>query len=375
MTREEIMEMNAEELETRAAQIAEEVAEADEEMIESLNSELDAIEERKKAIKEEMENRAAKIDAVIKKSGSVIESGEEVRKEEVKMEVRNTPEYMDAYVEYLKTGDDTECRALLTENVDNGTIAVPVYVEDKINTAWESNEFLNRVRRTYFKGNLKVGYEASADPAQIHTEGGNAISEENLVINYVDLIPQMVKKMVRVSDEVMDMRGQVFIDYVFDEIEYQIVRLVGTRLLGSVATATSGALVASRTAAGSSLTTADIIAAEGLLGAEATAPILFTTRATAAALKAAALSASYGYDPFDGLEVMYVDGSTLNGNFAIIADPSAFQINLPNGDQVTFKFDDLTEANADMIRIIGRLYVAFGIVAPGRIVRIEDPQN
>lgn len=371
MTREEIMEMNAEELETRAAQIAEEVAEADEEMIESLNSELDAIEERKKAIKEEMENRAAKIDAVIKKSGSVIDSGEEVRKEEVKMEVRNTPEYMDAYVEYLKTGDDTECRALLTENAEDGTIAVPVYVEDKINTAWESNEFLNRVRRTYFKGNLKVGYEASADGAQIHEEGDDPIPEENLVINYVDLIPQMVKKMVRVSDEVMDMRGQVFIDYVFDEIEYQIVKLVGSGLLNKAATATSGALVAISTAAGSSLTTADIIAAEGLLGAEASAPILFTTRATAAALKAAALSANYGYDPFDGLEVMYTDATTLGGKLAIIADPTAFQINLPNGDQVTFKFDDLTEADADMIRIIGRLYAAYGIVAPGRIVTIK----
>lgn len=371
MTREEIMEMNADELEIRAAQIAEEVSEADEEMIENLNSELDAIEERKKAIKEEMENRAAKIDAVIKKSGSVIESGEEVRKEEVKMEVRNTPEYMDAYVEYLKTGDDTECRALLTENVDNGTIAVPVYVEDKINTAWESNEFLNRVRRTYFKGNLKVGYEASADPAQIHAEGGNAITEENLVINYVELIPQMIKKMVRLSDEVMDMRGQVFIDYVFDEIEYQIVKLVGSGLLGSAATGTSGALIAESTAAGASLTTADIIAAEGLLGAEATNPILFTTRATAAALKAEALSAHYGYDPFDGLEVMYVEAATLSGKLAIIADPSAFQVNLPNGDQVTFKFDDLTEADADMVRIIGRLYAALGIVAPGRVVRIK----
>ena len=104
MTREEIMEMNADELETRAAQIADEVAEADEEMIENLNSELDAIEERKMAIKEEMENRAAKIDAVIKKSGSVIESGEEVRKEEVKMEVRNTPEYSGVYRRQNKHG-------------------------------------------------------------------------------------------------------------------------------------------------------------------------------------------------------------------------------------------------------------------------------
>lgn len=369
MTREEIMEMNADELETRAAQIAEEVAEADEEMIESLNSELDAIEERKMAIKEEMENRAAKIDAVIKKSGSVIESGEE-RKEESKMvEVRNTKEYLDAYAEYLKTGDDTECRALLTENVENGSIAVPVYVEDKINTAWESNELMRLVRRTYFKGNLKVGFEVEAGAAILHNEGAEAIDEENLSIAYVDLIPKMVKKMVRISDEVMDLRGQAFLDYIFDEIEYQIVKLVSDTLISGTVTERSP-LANEYEAAGAALTTADIVGAQGLLGAEASNPILFTTRATAAALKANALSAYYGYDPFDGMDVIYVDASVLGGKLAVIADPSAFQINLPNGDGAQFKFDDITEAAADMVRVIGRLYVATGIVAPGRVVRI-----
>lgn len=372
MNREEIMNLGFEELETRSSEIAEETKEADEARLADLNAELDAIEERKHALEEEAEQRRNAAQEVAEGRGLDLKPVIE-HKEENKMEVRNTPEYMDAYVEYLKTGDDTECRALLTENADNGIIAVPGYVEDKINTAWESNEFLNRVRRTYFKGNLKVGYEVSADPAQIHNEGGAAITEENLDINYVALIPRMVKKMVRLSDEVMDLRGQVFIDYVFDEIEYQIVKLVGATLLNNAATFPAGAapeLVAVSTAAGASLTTADIIAAEGLLGAEATAPILFTTRATAAALKAAALSANYGYDPFDGLEVMYTDATTLGGKLAIIADPSAFQINLPNGDQVTFKFDDLTEAAADMVRIIGRLYAALGIVAPGRIVTI-----
>lgn len=374
MTREEIMNMNAEELETRAAEIATEAAEADAEQIETLNAEIDMIEERKNAIKEEMETRAAKVKAVMKKSGSVIESGEE-RKEESKMvEVRNTKEYLDAYAEYLKTGDDTECRALLTENAEDGTIAIPTYVEDKINTAWESNELMRLVRRTYFKGNLKVGYEVSAEPPIEHAEGGNAITEENLVINYVELIPGMMKKMVRVSDEVMDMRGQAFLDYIFDEIEYQIVKSLADSLVYGAASGTVGALIAEYEAAGASLTTADIVGAQGLLGAEASNPILFTTRATAAALKASALSANYGYDPFDGMDVIYVDSNALSGGFAVIADPSAFQINLPNGDGVQFKFDDITEAAADMVRVIGRLYAAGGIVAPGRVVRIVEGQ-
>ena len=291
------------------------------------------------------------------------------------MEVRNTPEYINAYAEYLKTGDDTECRALLTETVDGGTVPVPAYVEDKINTAWESNELVRLVRKTYFKGNLKVGYEISADPAIAHQEGTAAIAEEDLELGIVDLIPYMIKKMVKISDEVMDIRGQAFLDYIFDEIEYQIVKLVSDGLIGRAASQTADSvLISAYTAAGASLTTADIVGAQGLLGAEASNPILFTTRATAAALKANALSANYGYDPFDGMDVIYVDATVLGGKLAVIADPSAFQINLPNGDGVQFKFDDITEAAADMVRVIGRLYVAAGIVTPGRVVRIAAGQ-
>lgn len=372
MKKDEIMELGLEELETRSLEIVDETKEADEAKLAELSEELDAIEERKKALAEIGEQRNKAIEEIVKGKCEKLES--EKREEKETMEVRNTPEYINAYAEYLKTGDDTECRALLTVNAEDGTIAVPSYVEDKINTAWESNELVRLVRKTYFKGNLKVGYEISADPAIAHQEGAAAIAEEDLEIGYVELIPIMIKKMVKISDEVMDLRGEAFLDYIFDEIEYQIVKLVSDSLIGGAARRTTGALIAEYEAAGASLTTADLVGAQGLLGAEASNPILFTTRATAAALKANALSANYGYDPFDGMDVIYVDATVLNGTFAVIADPSAFQINLPNGDAVQFKFDDITEAAADMVRVIGRLYAAVDIVAPGRVVRIVEGQ-
>ena len=68
MTREEIMNLSFEELETRAAAIAAESAEADAEQLDKLNAELDAIEERKKALKIEVEERkkaAAAVAALI----------------------------------------------------------------------------------------------------------------------------------------------------------------------------------------------------------------------------------------------------------------------------------------------------------------------
>lgn len=368
----EFEKMTVEELEARKAQIATE--------IEAEDADLDALEAEVRGIKEELERRKAdaaqreELRKMAAEQAEVVEAAPVEERKEEKMsniEIRKSPEYLDAWVENLKGRATEEQRALLTQNVEDGTIAVPVYVQDKIETSWESNELMRLVRRTYFPGNLRVGYEASSDGAKIHEEGGDPITEENLEILYFDLIPAMVKKMVRVSDEVIGTRGQEFIDYIFDEVEYQIIKLLANSFIAMAATEPlSTGLVKEYEAAGASLTAADIVNAEGLLGAEATNPVLFITRTDAAALKAAALSAGYGYDPFDGMQVIYVPATALSGKMAVIADPSAFQVNLPEGDTVKFKFDDLTEAAADMVRIIGRLYVASGIVAPGRVVRI-----
>lgn len=379
MTREEIMVLDLEQLEERAGQIAIETEEASAEALEGLNEELNAIEERKAALKLEIETRKKEIAEVAQGAGEVIEKAEERKTKMSDIEIRKSPEYLDAWVESMKGRESEEQRALLSENAQDGTIAVPVYVEDTIHTAWESNEIVRRVRRTYFKGNLKVGVEMSADAAIAHTEGGAAIDEENLVLEYIELIPVMVKKMVRYSDEVLSMRGQAFVDYIFDEIEHQIVKKVGDQLVQTAILNNGSGRVLAQRFTGDAMTTADVINAAGKLSGEATNPVLITTRANAAALKAAALSAGYAYDPFDGMEVIYVDSAALtvsaggqtSSAAAIVADLSGWQINLPDGDQVKFKFDDLTEADADMIRVIGRLYVAMDIVSTGKTVIIQ----
>lgn len=376
MTREEINALDMDSLEKRAGEIAEETREANAETLEALTAELDAIEERKAAILAEAVEKRAQAAAVINGAGEVIEEKEET-KEERKMadiEVRATKEYLDAWVEDIKGRASAEQRLLLTQNVpQNGTIAVPTYVSDRIETAWENNEIMRRIRRTYFPGNLKVGYEASAEGAVPHGEGGAAITEEALVVNFVELIPVTLKKMVRYSTEVLDMKGEAFVDYIVDEVEYQIVKTAASLMIdkGSTVTDPSDPLVKTYTTSTSTLTTADIINAEGLLFGDAN-PVLITTRSTAAQLKAAAIAGHYGYDPFDGLEVIYVESADLaSGVAAIVADLSAWQANFPDGDQVKFVFDEYTEAAADIVRVIGRLYMAAAVVAPGKTVAIK----
>lgn len=378
MTKEEIMALDMEALTERAAQIAEETREANADVLEGLNAELDAIEERKKIINAEAAEKRAKMAAVLEGAGEVIEeSKEEVKPMDMK-ELRSSNEYLDAWVELQKGKiDKNEFRALFTTNADlgsdvTGTIAVPTYVEDRIHTAWEKNDIMAAVRKTFFRGNLKVGYEASADGAVIHEEGAEAISEENLVIGFIELIPKTIKKLVRYSTEVMDMKGQAWIDYIFDEMEYQIVKKAAEE---AVAAMEASSLSYAYSAAGASLTTADIIGAEGYLGGEAANPVLITTRSNAAALKAAALSANYGYDPFDGLPVMYTEFAGGSDTLGIVADLSGVQANFPDGDQPKFVFDEYTEAAADIVRVIGRLYVGIDVVAPGKVVVISGADS
>lgn len=364
----EIKEMNFEQLEERRAELSLEISGADAERLDTINAELDAIEERKKEIKKEAEERARAIEEV-KKAPAPQPIVEERTTEE--MEARKTPEYIDAYVDYVKRNYNldvlsAEKRALLTENAgDDGTIAVPVYVEEKINTAWENDDFMRRIRRTFFKGDVKVGVEVSASGAVIHQEGADAITEEELIIEYVKLEAEFVKKMIRVSHSALALSGTAFLDYLYEELQYQIILKAKQEIIAKVI---NSSLTEEQTAA--SLTTAAIISAEGLLEGDASDLVLITTRANAATLKAAALSGSYAYDPFDGLEVMYTSASALNGNHALIVDLNAIQANFPEGDTPKYIFDEYTEAPANMVRIVARLMMGADLVVAGSAVRI-----
>lgn len=373
MTREEILALDMADLEKRSLEIAEEVKTAESDALDTLSAELDAIEERKAIIKAEADEKRAAMEEVLSGKGEKIEEKQEERKMSDVKEIRSSKEYLNAWVEYQKGRANEEQRTLLTTNATGGTIAIPTYVEERINTAWESNEIVRRAKKSYFKGSLKVGYEKSAEGANLHREGAAAINEENLVIEFVELRPRTLKKMVRYSSEVLDMKGKAFVDYIVDEIEYQIAKAAGDTLVSFIADGEdfTAPLLQTSAPAGASLATADIITAEGMLAGDSN-PVLITTRANASALKAAALSAHYGYDPFDGMDVVYVDSAAINGAMAIVADLNAWQFNFPNGDAPSFVFDEYTEAPSDIVRVIGRMMIGMGVVAPYKTVVIKQ---
>ena len=195
MTHDEIMALGFEELETRAAEIATETAEANMEELEVLNKELDMIAERQNALKAEAENRKKAAEAVANGAGKEVEVRKDV-KTMTNKEIRNSKEYIEAFAKYVKTGKDVECRKLLTENVADGTIPVPEFVENRVREAWENDKIFSRISKSYVRGNLKVGFEISSTGAVVHTEGDDAPDEEDLVIGTVTMIPANIKKWI-----------------------------------------------------------------------------------------------------------------------------------------------------------------------------------
>lgn len=372
MTREEIMTLGFEDLEKRADEIAAETADADKDQIEALNAELDSIEERKKALKLEVEKRKKDAEAVASGKGKEIEKRKEVEKMTNK-EVRNSQEYIEAFAKYIKTGKDAECRALLTENVVGGVVPVPELVESRVRQAWENDEIFSRVSKTFIRGNLKVGFEISATDAAVHTEGDKTgPAEEVLTLGIVTMVPANIKKWITVSDEVLALGAEEFLAYIYDELTYKIIQKAADLVVAAItnAPATSDAThvgVAQITGPVSAATIIDAVAA---LGDSARDNVLIAPGATIAAVRKAALTASYAFDPFDGLTVIKKDGVT----GAIVGDLSGVQANMPEGDAVTFKFDDLSMAEHDLVKIVGRLYAAIAVVGPKMFAYITGTQ-
>jgi len=290
-------------------------------------------------------------------------------------EILRSTQYVNAFAEYIKSGDDTECRSLLTENATDGTIPVPELVEGIVNTAWNEEPLMQYVNKTFLKGNVKMGFEISATDAEIHAEGGDAPAEETLKLGIVTMVPETIKKWLTVSDESLDLNGAAFLEYIYREITHKITAKAAAIIVEKIlaapteATATQ-ASVATITATG---TAADLIDAQAALSDEARNVIAVMSKSSEATLKKAALSANYAYDPFDGLTVVNSDAV---GDSIIVGDfGTGITANFPNGYGVQFKYDDLSLAEKDLVKIVGRMPMAAEVVACGRFCVIKAASN
>ena len=356
-------EASTDELETRSGELMEERTG----LVEEIEKAEAAIEEEKRAME----------DVITNVKTEVIEKREDIKMTD--MEIRNSQAYIDAYAEYLKNGEDAECRALLTEN-GSGTIPVPELVYDIVKTAWERDGITARVRKAYIKGNLKVGFEISATGATVHTEGGGAVSEETLVLGTVNIVPKSIKKWISISDEALDLRGEAFLRYIYDELTYQIAKKAADELVAAIdacGTVSTTTCVAVPAIASTTVGVGLVAQAMGQLSDEAANPVVMMNKATWSQFKAAQYAGSFDVDPFEGLPVVFNNtitaftAATTGVTYAIVGDlEQGALFNFPNGEGIDFKVDDLSQAEYDLVRIIGREFVGIGVVAPNAFVKI-----
>lgn len=370
-----------EEIEKRMSEIKAELdkPEAD---LDALQAEVKALNEERSALVKTAKENEEKRRAIAAGLGTVTETHEETRKTMTLEEIRSDPRYVNAYAEYIKTGDPKECRAMLTENAaSGGQLPVPVLVEQIVKTAWERDEIMSRVRRTYFKGNLKVAFERSADPAYEHGEGTTAPTEESLQLGIITMIPKNIKKWLRISDEAMTMGGEAFLRYVYDELTYQVVKKEASLVIADIAGASTSH---SSTAVGIPKVTAapginTIATAAANLTEEARNTVIIMNRLSEVNFRAAYAAGNFAVDPYINLPRIYTsslpayDSASANAVYAIVGDLDGAQVNYPEGDGVVIKFDDLTEAESDMVKVVGRRYAAHAVTGPGRFVNIAKP--
>lgn len=386
--------MTSEEIITRMGEIEQRAAEIDT-TLETPEADLDALNEEARQLVTEK----AQLEAQLEELRKAAEQAEEERKavaegagetkEEIKeerkmtdLEIRNSAEYCEAFKKYIVTGDEKECRSLLTTNA-SGDVPVPVLVESIIKHAWESNTFLSKVTKTAFRGNLKVPFEKSADPAYVHTEGTTGLTEEDLQLGIVTLTPANIKKWIKISDESVAMGGEQFVQYIYNELAQRIMEKLVSELIADANRAETTHQDASigipKITEAPSVTVAQNAADR--TSEEATDLCIALNPLSIAAFRDAAAAGNYGIDPFAGLTVVkcsalpaYASASD-NAMYAIVGDLKAFQVNYPEGEGVVTVWDPYTYAEDDMVKVVARQYAGHGVTAPGRLVKLCKPAS
>ena len=379
----EIREMTIEQIEERKNAI---VAELDAE-----GADLDALETEMRSLNDEIEARKAE-EAQKAEIRSAVAAGtvgevvknivEEKRDMKTNEEIRASKEYTDAFARYIVSENDSECRSLLTTQV-SGSVPVPAFVDEIIRTAWEKDDILARVKKTNIRGNLKVAFELSADGAYVHTEGTTAPTEESLTLGVVEMIPRNIKKWIRVSDEAIAMGGETLVRYIYEELTHQIVKQLADLVVNDIKTAPTEATSSAASAAAVTLqpSVTTIATAFANLSDEAVDPVVIMNKLTYANFVAAQAAGNFAFDPFMGLPVLFnnslpaYSSASTNAVYAIVGDLNGVQLNYPEGDGLVIKYDDLSEAEADLVKIVGRQYAAHAVTACGRFCNVKKPSG
>lgn len=358
--------------------------------IEKINKELEELNERKQTM-EEQENRMSLIRNV------------ETQKVQVRNDKYATVEYRDAYIDWLKTGKtspilENEQRAGVTTTV--AAPVVPTILQSYIETAWaEYGQVANLCDVINVKGYFSVPYEKTATGAVIHAEGTVAPDEETLTFDSIVLQPQMIKKWISLTDEVIALTGDMFLKYIADEIVYQIYKKLDELIINGTRTGTKGVLGITNdtnaTSVTSTLTFNAVNTALAELNKFDNITVVMNPRtffknvlglADTTGRPIYTIAADNTGKPryfINGLPVVFSEAVTAydaavtakSTAWAIVGDFKAYKLNLPEGKAVQTLYDPYTSAKEDKVIEVGKLLAAGAITKQKRLAKLITPAS
>ena len=367
------------------------------EEIEAIKKEIAKLKEEKEKFENSVNLRKKELKEVVN-AGVVVESGRKddliTTREERKAKldkILSSEEYEEAFAEDIKNNNFKQTRSLLTDLV-SGSVPVPTYLEEKIETNWENDEIFNRVNVTNFKGVAEFPFELSATGATVHTEGSAAPAEEELVLGKVTIVPHTIKKWIKISTEALELKGREFLDYIYDEIEYRIVKKLSDDIVDTIentpttATATSTSITEKTIQADPSFS--ELVAALADISSNAT-DICFLMNRKTFFTKVANLVDSTGQpiwrqlseggkiiNTVFGYPVLFTDhlkeqdGTTTHETDIIVGDLKGVTVNMPAARDVKMTTDELSLAELDLVKIVGRLMAGIGVTRDKYFVKL-----
>ena len=332
----------------------------------------------------------------------------EERKEQMENKnILESAEYVQLYADMIRgKTDEKEVRSFIKRtDPDPGlltsttNVPIPVIMQGYVEQAWyEYGKFSRLVSETFEPAILKIPVETAASGASWHDEGGDAVSEEWISLGQIILQPKMIKKWISLSDELMAMSAADFLRYVADELVYRVILaldeaiinrtdLNGLGVIGIVGNTNTESLTKGidfnviNEAISGLVTFDDLVIAMNpatffgnfmSLTDQVGRPIYQIAQDNTGrpayylnGYRVEFTQALPAYDDANASDVYAVVGNFRRG----------YRLNYPQGRDVITLVDPYTLATKDLVRMIGRLYVAGNVVKPKHFAQLVKPAS
>ena len=307
-------------------------------------------------------------------------------------------EYNKAYADYIRSGKDDEVRKIMRSAnlaTDTQNVPIPTVMQGYVETAWEKfGKFSKVVRETFIKGIINVPVETASDDAVWHDENGSAPAQETITLGSILLEPKMIKKWIALTDELMSLAPEEFLQYVADELVYKVVLALDHAIIARTDANGKGVIGIANNANTVSVTKAlgFNVVNEAIAEIESTNNLLVAMNPKTFYNNFMGLTDTSGRPIYqvigentekaryfiNGIAVEFTtalssyDEAQAGDVYAVVGDfGRGYRLNYPNGKSVQTLIDPYTGATEDTVKMIGKLFVAGNVVKPKHFAQLK----